>query len=88
MTKKKNNGSWQGYNLKELRYRRAYVAAHTQAQRIMLTRQIDAMRRHNPVARSWNTMRDIFSAIGYANSALLAFQLFRRVRGLWRTFRR
>ena len=87
MTKIKTKEAWRGYTLDELRYRRAHMAAQTQAQRMMLSQQTDALRRGNPVTRSWNTMRDLFSAIGYANSALLAYQLFRRVRGLWRTFR-
>lgn len=83
-----NTPDWQGYTLRELRYRRAAAAARVQADRIMLSRQTQALRRGNPVTRSWNTMRDVFSIVGYANSAVLAFQLFRRLRGLWRTLRR
>ncbi|MDE6452785.1 MAG: hypothetical protein K2L27_01120 [Muribaculaceae bacterium] len=83
-----NTPDWQGYTLRELRYRRAAAAARVQADRIMLSRQAGALRRGNPVTRSWNTMRDVFSIVGYANSAVLAFQLFRRLRGLWRTLRR
>ncbi|MDE6136511.1 MAG: hypothetical protein K2F97_03455 [Muribaculaceae bacterium] len=82
-----DNKNWRGYNLRELRYRRARVAADLQAQRIMLSRRTEALRRSNPVTRSWNSMRDLFSIIGYANSAVLAFQLVRRLRSLWRSFR-
>ena len=82
-----DNKNWRGYSLKELRYRRARVAADLQVQKVMLARRTDALRRGNPITRSWNSMRDLFSVIGYANSAVLAFQLFKRLRGLCRTFR-
>lgn len=82
-----DNKGWRGYSFDELRYRRARVAANLQVQKVMLASDAGNLRRGNPVTRSWNTMRDIFSAIGYVNSALLAVQLFRRFRGLWRTFR-
>lgn len=82
-----DNNNWRGYNLKQLRYRRARAAADLQARKIMLNRDARSLRRGNPVTRSWNSMRDLFSIIGYANSALLAFQLVKQVRSLWRNFR-
>ncbi len=87
MTKLQTEQNWKGYTLDELRYRRARKAAETQVSKILLSQRFEALRTGNPVTRSWDTMRDIFSAIGYVNSAVLAFQLFRRLRGLWRVVR-
>ena len=84
MTKLQTEQNWKGYTLDELRYRRARKAAETQVSKILLSQRFEALRTGNP---SWDTMRDIFSAIGYVNSAVLAFQLFRRLRGLWRVVR-
>ena len=78
MTKTKNE-PWRGYTLDELRYRRAYTEANTQVQRMMLTK---------PVTRGWSTLRDILSAVGYVNSALLALRVFKSIRGLRKNLRR
>ncbi|MDE6499067.1 MAG: hypothetical protein K2L21_10455 [Muribaculaceae bacterium] len=81
------NKPWQGYTLDEMRYLRARNTARVAAERIKLARQWNELRTGNPVTRSWRSMRDIFSAIGYANSAVLAWQLGKRVLGLVRTIR-
>lgn len=81
------NNDWRGYTLDELRYRQAAVLARNDAARITARAEFAALRNGNPITRSWHTMRDVFSAIGYVNSLVLGFQLFRRVRGVWRMFR-
>lgn len=81
------NKPWHGYTLDEMRYMRARNTAQVAAERIMLARQWSELRTGNPVTRSWRTMRDVFSTIGYANSAIMAWQLGKRVLGLVRTIR-
>jgi len=81
------NNQWRGHTLDELRYRRAHAAAHRQVQRTMLTQQVGDFRRGNPITRRWNSLRDIFSAIGYVNTTVMAWQLGRRIWGLFRTIR-
>lgn len=76
--------TWRGYSLRELRYVRAGNAARTEADKQMLTKRFDTFRRGNPVTRSWQSARSLFSAIGYVNSAVLAFSLLRRLRNIVR----
>lgn len=78
---------WRGYTLDELRYRRAGNAAQMQAGKVMLNHRVNALRRGNPVTRSWQSVRGIFDAIGYVNSAVLAWQLGRRIWSVVRTVR-
>lgn len=80
-----NNNPWRGYNLTELRYARARAAAQSAASRITLTSQWHTLRTGNPITRSWKSMRDILSAVGYVNSAIMAWQLVRSLRGVFRT---
>ncbi len=82
-----DNKPWQGYTLDEMRYMRARNTARLAAERIKLGQQWADLRSGNPITRSWRGMRQIFSTIGYANSAVLAWQLGRRVLGLVRTIR-
>ena len=85
---KNSTDSWRGYTLDELRYRRAATAAQTQVSRMMLTRQADTLRSGNPITRSWQSARNLLSAIGYVNSALIAFRILRSLRAVFRTARR
>lgn len=55
---------------------------------MMLTKQVADLRRGNPVTRGWSTLRDILSAVGYVNSALLALRVFKSIRGLRKNLRR
>ena len=82
------NDDWKGYTLDELRYRRAAVSARNQVEKTMLSRNFEALRTGNPITRSWQSMQSIFSTIGYVNSAILGWQLLRRVLSVVRTIRR
>lgn len=82
------NNDWKGYTLSELQYRRAAVSARNQVDKTLLESNFRALRTGNPITRSWQSMQSIFSTIGYVNSAILGWQLLRRVLAVVRTVRR
>lgn len=74
-----NNGQWKGYTLEELRYRQAIVKARTEIEKYRLGVFVEQVKEHNALFGSKSVFSRVAGAFSYAEYAILAYRIARKV---------
>lgn len=76
--------AWKGYTLDELRYRRALVEARTEIEKYRLSAMAGQLKERSGFFGSNSLFSRVAGAISYAEYAILAYRMARKVIPLFR----
>lgn len=80
--------NWKGYDIDELRYLRAYMAARLEINRDRIKRNFSSFKDSGSVVKTSNLFGKVLGALSYLDVALLAFRIGGKVFKTMRLFRR
>lgn len=66
---------WKGYNIDELRYRRAYLLARSEIERMRLVSKVDAVRSNIPSMGAGGMTSRILKGLSYLDYAYIAYKI-------------
>lgn len=79
---------WKGYDIEELRYRRAFVMARMEIEKERMTASARSLYGNTAGQSSSGIMGKLLGSLSYIDYGVLAFRLGKRVFSLFRSLRR
>ncbi len=79
---------WKGYDMEELRYRRAYVMARMEIEKERMSSSARSLYSSTAGQASSGIMGKLLGSLSYIDYGVLAFRLGKRVFSLFRSLRR
>jgi len=81
-------GTWKGYDIDQLRYRRAYLLARCEIEKMKLTARYDGLKGNMPSFKSSGMASRMLRGLSYMDYAYLAYRTVTKVAKLAGRFRR